>query len=73
MIRAILSRTFSRMTTYLAIFNFIILCFYIYDNTGIGDIMKENSMRPGDVILIAIFIILVISAIEMVTLGMEKE
>ena len=35
--------------------------------------MKENSMRPGDVILIAIFIILVISAIEMVTLGMEKE
>lgn len=70
-IRAILSRTFNRMTTYLAIFNFIMLCFWMYDNTGIGEWMKENSMRPGDMILIALFVIVVISAIEMIALGLE--
>lgn len=73
-IRAILSRTFNRMTTYLAIFNFTMLCFWMYDNTGLGDLMKENNMRPGDMILIALFVIVAISAVEMIALGMgEKE
>lgn len=67
-----MSRTFSRMTTYLAIFNFTMLCFYVYDNTGIGELMKENNMRPGDVILIALFIIIAISAVEMIALGIGK-
>lgn len=72
-IRSILSRTFSRMTTYLAIFNFIMLCFWLYDNSAIGDMLKENNMRPGDMILIALFAIVAISAIEMVILGMNQE
>jgi hypothetical protein len=45
----------------------------MYDNTGIGEWMKENSMRPGDMILIALFVIITISAIEMIALGLGEE
>jgi len=45
----------------------------MYDNTGIGDWMKENSYRPGDLILIAIFSLLTISALEYILIGREKE
>ena len=65
--------TFNRMTLYLTIFNFCMLCFYMYENTGIGDWMKENNYRPGDLILIAIFSLLTISALEYILIGRDKE
>ena len=71
-IRDILSRTFNRMTTYLAIFNFCLLCMWLYDS-DLGSIFKENGLAPGDVILIVMFGIVVISAIEMLILGLGKE
>jgi uncharacterized membrane protein len=60
------------MTTYLAVFNFCMLCVWLYDSDA-GTIFKEQGMRPGDIILIVLFLILFISAIEMLLLGMEKE
>jgi uncharacterized membrane protein len=71
-IRGILSRTFSRMTTYLAIFNFCLLCMWLYDSE-LGSIFKENGLAPGDVILIVMFSILLVSAVEMLILGLGKE
>jgi hypothetical protein len=38
--------TFNRMTLYLTIFNFSLLCFYVYDNTSFGEWMKDNGYRP---------------------------
>jgi hypothetical protein len=68
-LRKILSRTFNRMTTYLAIFNFCMLCAWLYDS-DLGTIFRENDMRYGDVILIVLFIIVAVSAIEMMVLGL---
>lgn len=65
--------TFNRMTLYLTIFNFCMLCFYMYENTGIGDWMKENSYRPGDLILVFIFSLLTISVLEYLLIGRDKE
>lgn len=65
--------TFNRMTLYLTIFNFCMLCFYMYENTGLGDWMKENSYRPGDLIVVSIFALLVISVFEYLLIGRAKE
>jgi uncharacterized membrane protein len=71
-IREILSRTFSRMTTYLAIFNFCMLCLWLYESDA-GAIFKDNGLRAGDVILIALFIIVVVSGIELLILGLSRK
>jgi len=68
-LRKILSRTFNRMTTYLAIFNFCMLCAWLYDS-DLGSVFRENGMRYGDVILIALFTIAAVSGIEMLILGL---
>lgn len=49
------------------------LCFYMYENTGLGDWMKENSYRPGDLIVVSIFALLVISVFEYLLIGRAKE
>ncbi|MDD5312837.1 MAG: hypothetical protein PHO26_07385 [Dehalococcoidia bacterium] len=71
LIREILARTFSRMTTYLSIFNFCMLCAWLYES-DLGGIFKDNGLRPGDVILIVLFTIIVVSSIEMAMLGFEE-
>lgn len=68
-LRKILARTFNRMTTYLAIFNFCMLCAWLYDS-DMGTIFRDNGMRYGDVILIALFAIVVISGLEMLIFGL---
>ena len=68
-LRKILSRTFNRMTTYLAIFNFCMLCMWLYDSEA-GSVFRDNNMRYGDVILIALFIIVAVSGVEMLILGL---
>jgi hypothetical protein len=45
----------------------------MYENTGIGDWMKENSYRPGDLILVFIFSLLTISVLEYLLIGRDKE
>jgi uncharacterized membrane protein len=71
MIREILARTFSRMTTYLSIFNFCMLCVWLYES-DLGAIFKDNGLRPGDAILIVLFAIILITSIEMIILGFEE-
>lgn len=61
--------TFNRMTLYLTLFNFSLLCFYVYDNTSFGEWMKDNGYRPGDLILIIVFSIFAISVLEYVLIG----
>lgn len=68
-----ISYTFTRMTVYLTIFNFSLLCFWMYDNSSIGDWMKENGYRPGDLILIVVFALFAISAIEYIIIGRNNE
>ncbi len=53
-IRQAANYTFSRITFYLTIFNFFMLANWMYDNTSIGDWMKENHFRPQK-ILVEIF------------------
>jgi uncharacterized membrane protein len=72
LIREIISRAFSRMTTYLSIFNFCMLCMWLYDS-DITSFFRDNGLRPGDVIVIILFSILVITVIEMAILGFNKE
>jgi threonine/homoserine/homoserine lactone efflux protein len=67
-----ISYTFARMTIYLTIFNFCLLCFWMYDNTQIGDWMKEENLRAGDLILVVIFSIFAISALEYILIGRNK-
>ena len=61
--------TFNRMTLYLTLFNFSLLCFYVYDNTSFGDWMKDNGYRPGDLIFWVIFGIFAISVLEYLLIG----
>ena len=68
-----MSYTFNRMTIYLTIFNFIMLGFNLYENTGIGDWMKENNYRPGDLILVAVFGLFAISVLEYILIGRNNE
>ena len=65
--------TFTRMTVYLTIFNFALLCFWMYDNSSIGDWMKDNGYRPGDLILAVVFVLFAISALEYVLIGRNTE
>jgi len=65
--------TFGRITFYLTIFNFFMLANWMYDNTGIGDWMKENHFRPGDMLAIIFFVIFAISALEYVIIGRDRE
>jgi threonine/homoserine/homoserine lactone efflux protein len=67
-----ISYTFARMTIYLTIFNFCLLCFWMYDNTQIGDWMKEENLRAGDLILVVIFSLFAISALEYILIGRNK-
>lgn len=71
-IRTAISYTFSRMTFYLTIFNFCMLSAWMYDSTSVGDVMKEAGLRPGDMLLIMLFAIFAISALEYVILGRGK-
>jgi uncharacterized membrane protein len=71
MIWEILARTFNRMTTYLSIFNFCMLCIWLYES-DLGSIFKDNGLRPGDAILIVLFAIILITSIEMIILGFEE-
>ncbi len=64
--------TFGRMTFWLTIFNFTMLSTYMYEQTSIGDLMKEAGLRVGDMLLIMLFVIFAISALEYVILGRDK-
>ncbi len=72
-IRQAANYTFSRITFYLTIFNFFMLASWMYENTSIGDWMKENHFRPGDMLAIILFAIFAISALEYVLIGRDKE
>jgi hypothetical protein len=67
-----ISYTFARMTIYLTIFNFCLLCFWVFDNTEIGDALKENGYRAGDLILIVIFCIFALSVLEYILIGRNR-
>jgi hypothetical protein len=45
------------------------LCAWLYDS-DLGSVFRENGMRYGDVILIALFIIVSVSGLEMLILGL---
>jgi hypothetical protein len=45
---------------------------WLYDSE-LGSIFKENGLAPGDVILIVMFSILAVSALEMLILGLGRE
>lgn len=70
-LREILSRTFSRMTTYLSIFNFCMLCMWLYESDA-GEIFRVNELRAGDVILIVLFVIVVVSSLEILIFGLSR-
>jgi hypothetical protein len=67
------SYTFSRITFYLTLFNFFMLANWMFDNTSVGDWMKENHFRPGDMLAIILFTIFAISALEYIVIGRNKE
>jgi threonine/homoserine/homoserine lactone efflux protein len=71
-IRQATNYTFSRITFYLTIFNFFMLASWMYESTSVGDWMKENHLRAGDMMAIILFIIFAISALEYVVLGRDK-
>lgn len=66
------SYTFSRMTFWLTIFNFCMLSNWMYEQTSLGDMMKEWGLRPGDALALVIGIIFAVSLLEYVALGREK-
>ena len=72
-IRKAANYTFSRMGFYLTLFNFFMLASWMYENTSIGEWMKANSMRPGDMLAIILFAIFFISALEYVVIGRDRE
>ena len=65
--------TFGRVTFWLTIFNFFMLSTYMYDNTSVGDLMKSAGLRVGDMILIILFTIFAISALEYAIIGRDKD
>lgn len=71
-IRKAANYTFSRITFYLTLFNFFMLASWMYENTSIGEWMKSNSMRPGDMLAIILFAIFFISAMEYVIIGRDR-
>jgi len=71
--RTALSYTFGRITFYLTLFNFFMLASWMYDQTSIGDWMKANGFRPGDMLAIILFAIFAISVFEYLLIGRDKE
>ena len=71
-IRKAANYTFGRITFYLTLFNFFMLASWMYENTSIGEWMKSNAMRPGDMLAIILFTIFFISALEYVIIGRDK-
>lgn len=67
-----ISYTFNRMTLYITIFNFCILCFWIFDNTEIGEWLKNEGYRAGDLISVVIFSLFAISVLEYILIGRNK-
>jgi hypothetical protein len=65
--------TFHRMGFYLTLFNFFMLANWMYENTAFGDMLQSNGFRPGDTLLIILFAIFAISALEYVVIGRDKE
>ena len=65
--------TFNRMGFYLTLFNFFMLANWMYENTALGDMMQANGWRPGDALLLILFSIFAISALEYVVIGRDKE
>jgi len=49
------------------------LGFYIYDNTSIGEFLKVEGYRPGDIILMIVFGIFAISVLEYLIVGRNNE
>jgi len=72
-IRRAFNYTFSRITFYLTIFNFFMLASWMYENTSIGEFVKSNGLRPGDMLAIIFFTIFFMSALEYVVIGRDKE
>ncbi len=72
-IRKAANYTFSRITFYLTLFNFFMLASWMYENTSIGEWMKENNLRAGDMLAIILFAIFFISAMEYVIIGRDRE
>jgi hypothetical protein len=68
-----ISYTFTRMTVYLTVFNFTMLGFWVYDNTGLGEWMKSEGYRIGDLILVVVFSLFAISALEYILIGRNNE
>ncbi len=65
--------TFNRMGFYLTLFNFFMLANWMYENTTFGDMLQANGFRPGDTLLIILFAIFAISALEYAVIGRDKE
>jgi hypothetical protein len=65
--------TFTRMSLYLTIFNFFMLSSWMYENTSLGDWLKSESYRIGDLMLVIIFAIFVISVLEYILIGRNHE
>jgi hypothetical protein len=72
-IRKAANYTFSRITFYLTLFNFFMLASWMYENTSIGEWMKDNNLRAGDMLAIILFAIFFISAMEYVIIGRDRE
>jgi hypothetical protein len=72
-IRKAANYTFGRITFYLTLFNFFMLASWMYDNTSIGEWMKDNHLRAGDMLAIILFAIFFISALEYVIIGRDRE
>jgi hypothetical protein len=49
------------------------LGFYVYDNTSIGEALKVEGYRPGDIILMIVFGIFAISVLEYLIVGRNNE
>jgi len=65
--------TFSRMTFWLTIFNFFMLSNWMYEQTSLGEWMKEAGFRPGDALAMILFSIFAISLLEYVVIGRDKK
>ena len=46
---------------------------WMFDNTSLGDWMKDNQFRPGDMLAIILFVIFAISALEYIVIGRNRE
>lgn len=65
--------TFGRMTFWLTIFNFFMLSNWMYEQTSLGEWMKEMGFRPGDALALILFVIFAISLLEYVIIGRDKK